>query len=105
MHPNNRIRSTTTSGDSFRALTIQQVWNKGKIVAGKNPDSWRRDQYGDLIQRSAYGDTTNKYGWEIDHITPVGGHGTDEVNNLQPLQWENNLLKEEYMLYMLSKVA
>jgi 5-methylcytosine-specific restriction endonuclease McrA len=36
---------------------------------------------------------TSKYGWEIDHIKPVSKGGTDDLSNLQPLQWENNRRK------------
>jgi 5-methylcytosine-specific restriction endonuclease McrA len=41
------------------------------------------------MQRSKYGQTT-QFGWEIDHTRPVSKGGTDDLANLQPLQWENN---------------
>jgi len=31
-----------------------------------------------------------QWGWEIDHKKPVANGGTDDLDNLQPLQWENN---------------
>jgi len=40
-----------------------------------------------------HGDTSSKYGWEIDHIMPTSLGGTDDVGNLQPLHWENNRKK------------
>ena len=40
-----------------------------------------------------YGTRISQYGWEIDHITPESKGGTNELSNLRPLQWENNLSK------------
>ena len=50
----------------------------------------RVDAFGSLIWKEAYGNTNSKLGWEIDHIRPVASGGGDEIENLQPLQWENN---------------
>lgn len=37
----------------------------------------------------------SQFGWEIDHIVPVSSGGTDELENLQALHWENNASKGE----------
>ncbi len=45
--------------------------------------------------RDAYGNTNSKLGWEIDHLIPVEEGGTDDPDNLQPLQWENHRRKDQ----------
>ena len=35
----------------------------------------------------------DKRGWEIDHINPISNGGGDEIGNLQPIYWENNMAK------------
>jgi 5-methylcytosine-specific restriction endonuclease McrA len=76
---------------------IQEVWEKGKIVSGNNPDKWRKDHCGAWMDRDMYGENTNplSYGWEIDHIKPESKGGGHELSNLQPLQWENNRNKDD----------
>lgn len=85
----------------LRALTKKQyteqqkvaVWNKARIVQGYHAAYVRADVCGALIEWERYGDTTSKYGWEIDHIMPESLGGTDAITNLQPLQWQNNRTK------------
>ena len=45
-----------------------------------------------------YGNTSSKHGWEVDHIKPVSKGGTDDLSNLQPLQWDNNRKKSDTYL-------
>jgi len=71
--------------------TIQRVWEKGTIVANNDPKAWRKDQCGAWIGREQYANRGSQYGWEIDHITPESEGGGDELSNLRPLQWENNV--------------
>ena len=71
--------------------TVQKVWEKGKIVLGTNSTVRRKDQCGAWIRRKHYGDRGSKEGWEIDHIKPESEGGGDELSNLRPLQWENNV--------------
>lgn len=79
----------------FSEAVINAVWNKGKIVAGYNPSQFRKDSCGAWMQRSAYGNTNTENGWEVDHIRPVARDGSDFLDNLQPLQWENNRHKSD----------
>lgn len=74
---------------TFSQKTIDAVWEKGQFVRGKDTDKYRKDQCGALIYKASYGLQT-EMGWQIDHIKPVSRGGTDHLNNLQPLHWENN---------------
>lgn len=88
-----RNRNTDTAGRPFAQTTVGAVWNKGRVVNGYDPKEWRYDICGQPIRFSDYGNTNSKNGWEIDHIVPVAKGGTDNLTNLQPLQWDNNRRK------------
>lgn len=72
---------------------VQRVWEKGTASNGKDPREWRKDTCTAWIRRQDYGRTDTAYGWNIDHITPVSRGGSDALENLQPLHWENNASK------------
>ena len=90
-----RGRSSNLAGGSFDSAVVEAVWRKGQIVAGQDPGTYRKDACGAWIGRSEYGNTNSQYGWEIDHVRPVAKGGGDELNNLQPLQWQNNRGKSD----------
>ena len=81
----------------FSDQMIEEVWNKGKTIDGVDSSIWRQDFAGAWINRSCYGKTETKFGWEIDHLKPESQGGSDDLSNLLPLQWENNRKKgDEY---------
>ena len=82
MHP-----STDASGKPFDASTIEAVWNKAAPSSDHPP--FRVDAYGALIWKEGYGNTNSRFGWEIGRRKSLARGGGDELENLEPLQWEN----------------
>jgi len=82
-----RNYNTNRDGSTFDEDAVEAIWGKGQINLKYR--GFRKDKCGASIQRTKYGET-KQWGWEIDHIKPVARGGTDNMNNLRPLQWENN---------------
>jgi hypothetical protein len=99
-----RTPGTTGTGAPFHEAKIQLVWEKAPFAPNANPALYRLDSAGALIRRGDYG-LTNRTGWEIDHMIPVTAGGGDDLDNLQPLQWQNNRSKGDEYPYWIPAVA
>ena len=80
---------------SFPEKTIEQVWCKGRVIAGYDENLVRKDCCGAWIVRNKYGDRNDVFGWEIDHVYPQSLGGDDCLDNLRPMQWQNNEAKQD----------
>lgn len=76
----------------FTQKRIDQVWDKGEVIRGKNPDLYRRDKFGNIMYKPSYGKYSSM-GWNIDHSKPQSKGGTDHLNNLQPMNSRANSSK------------
>jgi hypothetical protein len=90
---NRRSFGQDRSGRDFSPAWVRAVWGRGRTVRLLDPNEFREDIYGNPIRYSHYGQTASALGWEIDHVVPVARGGSDDLRNLQPLQWRANRRK------------
>jgi|SRR5437588_8315770 len=76
---------------AFSEDIIWQVWGRAVVISVSDALVWRKDECGAWINRADYGNRDSQFGWEIGHIKSVSEGGTDDISNLRPLQWENNV--------------
>ena len=76
----------------------EKLWEKSRKVRGRNQNLWRRDAYGNLIYKPAFG-TQGDVGWEIDHIRPQSRGGSDNPKNLQAINTNENRKKGDQYPY------
>lgn len=84
-----RRHSTNVDGKKFSPERVDEIWERGQKIRGKDPNLYRRDPAGNTIYKPSYGKDT-EMGWEVDHKKPVDKGGTDNLKNLQPLQTDEN---------------
>lgn len=90
----------------FNKEIIEEVWKKATVIQGYDEDHFRKDCCGAIIAREKYGDLDSVFGWQIDHVYPQSLGGTDIIDNLRAMQWQNNeSKKDDYPSYYSSVVA
>lgn len=77
---------------NFSEERLDQIWDKGEVIRGKDPDLYRKDKCGKTMYRHSYG-KMSEMGWNVDHSKPVALGGTDHLNNLQPMNSRENSSK------------
>ena len=75
-----------------------KLWEKARKARGRNPNRWRRDAYGNLMYKPAFG-TQGNVGWEIDHKRPKAKGGSDSPRNLQAINTNENRKKGDQYPY------
>lgn len=74
-----------------------KVWNKAKIISGKDKNNIRKDVYGNTIIYNSYGKYT-RFGWQVDHIKPLNKGGSNDILNLQALSTKINNKKSDSLV-------
>ncbi|HEY6924862.1 MAG TPA: HNH endonuclease signature motif containing protein [Steroidobacteraceae bacterium] len=87
------MTNRTWLGRPFDEQVVRLVWGKGKVDLRFDATIWRQDTCGTWMLREEYGDRSSIFGWEIDHIVPLNQGGSDDLENLRPLNWRNNEAK------------
>lgn len=77
---------------------LDQIWDKGETISGKDPDMYRKDIFGNVMFRPSYG-KTSPMGWNVDHSKPQKLGGTNHLNNLQPMNSKANSSKNDKYPY------
>lgn len=77
------------SATGYDRGVIDSVWQFAEIVAGNDPDLWRKDEFGAWINRLDYGQRHSQFGWEICDV--ASSSAATGLSALRPMQWQNYL--------------
>jgi len=84
----------TTEDQMASQKDIDNAWDRAAEIRGSDPNTWRRDEEGNVIRYGSYG-TTGEYGWELDHRYPQSKGGTEHGRNIRALHWQANREKSD----------
>lgn len=70
---------------------VRAVWLKAKKINGKNPAIWMIDVMGKKIKFEYLNNVHSRYAWQIDHKIPQTRGGSDDIENLQPMNRADNI--------------
>ena len=74
---------------AFDDATILAVWEKGEI-GPREKEHWRMDACGAWMLFEEHENPLSVFGWKINRLDGI--YGSDDLANLRPLQWNNNIL-------------
>ena len=76
----------------FTDKKIDLVWEKAEKIPTYDPSKYRKDSCGAWIARRHYGKKEFDSGW---YIQKINLKGSDKIENLQALQWQNSVSKTD----------
>jgi len=79
------------------SVKVTKVWDKAKPIRGQDPVVVRQDAYGNKLRYENYGKSVPS-GWHVDHIKPKSKGGSDHIRNLQILQSNLNMKKQDSLV-------
>ena len=77
--------------DSPEVRLIAAVWDKGASIPRVNQNVERLDSLGNRILYLEYANRDSDFGWEMHHVVPAAEGGPDDLSNLEPLYWKDNV--------------
>jgi hypothetical protein len=72
------------AGDGLDAEAAA-VWERGYVMAEKDPFFFRLDELGNEIHRWAHANAASPFGWQKDLVVPAAFGGDGHITNLRPL--------------------